>query len=53
MEYAYQDWTLAQMAKALDKDSDYKMLTKRAANYRNIYDSSSGWMRGEHWMEIG
>tara|TARA_B100000941_G_scaffold195353_1_gene141573 strand:- start:2980 stop:4029 length:1050 start_codon:yes stop_codon:yes gene_type:complete len=55
MEYAYQDWTLAQMAKALNKDSDYKMLIKRAANYRNIYDSSSGWMRGRtldgNWIE--
>ena len=55
MEYAYQDWTLAQMAKALDNDSDYKMLIKRAANYRNIYDSSSGWMRGRtldgNWIE--
>ena len=55
MEYAYQDWTLAQMAKLLNKDSDHKMLIKRAANYRNIYDSSSGWMRGRtldgNWIE--
>ena len=55
MEYAYQDWTLAQMAKVLNKDSDHKMLIKRAANYRNIYDSSSGWMRGRtldgNWIE--
>ena len=46
MEYAYQDWTLAQMAKALNKNEDYQMLTKRAANYKNIYDPTSGWMRG-------
>ncbi len=55
MEYAYQDWTLAQMAKVLNKDGDNKMLIKRAANYRNIYDSSSGWMRGRtldgNWIE--
>jgi len=55
MEYAYQDWTLAQMAKVLNKDSDHKMLIKRAANYRNIYDSTSGWMRGRtldgNWIE--
>ena len=55
MEYAYQDWTLAQMAKALNKKSDYKMLQKRASNYRNIYDSSSGWMRARkldgNWIE--
>jgi predicted alpha-1,2-mannosidase len=46
MEYAYQDWTLAQMAKALNKKYDHEMLEKRAANYRNIYDPESGWMRG-------
>ena len=55
MEYAYQDWTLAQLAKALDKNDDHKMLQKRAHNYRNIYDPSSGWMRGRtmdgNWIE--
>lgn len=55
MEYAYQDWTLAQMAKALNKNEDYQMLTKRAANYKNIYDPTSGWMRGRtldgNWIE--
>ena len=55
MEYAYQDWTLSQMAKALNKMSDYKMLQKRATNFRNIYDSSSGWMRARtldgNWIE--
>ena len=28
MEYAYQDWTWSQMAKALNKMSDHKMLQK-------------------------
>ncbi len=55
MEYAYQDWTLSQMAKALNKMNDYKMLQKRATNFRNIYDSSSGWMRARtldgNWIE--
>jgi predicted alpha-1,2-mannosidase len=55
MEYAYQDWTLAQMAKALNKYDDYQMLIKRSANYKNIYDSTSGWMRGRtldgNWIE--
>ncbi|MGB2252268.1 MAG: glycoside hydrolase family 92 protein, partial [Flavobacteriaceae bacterium] len=55
MEYAYQDWTLAQMAKALNKISDHEMLQKRAANYRNIYDYSTGWMRARtldgNWIE--
>lgn len=45
MEYAYQDWTLAQLAKALDKDDDYRYFMNRSKNYQNVFDSSSNWMR--------
>ncbi|MEM9325942.1 MAG: GH92 family glycosyl hydrolase [Bacteroidota bacterium] len=45
MEYAYQDWTLAQMALALDKQEDYEYFIDRSQNYRNAYDAESGWMR--------
>jgi predicted alpha-1,2-mannosidase len=45
LEYAYDDWCLAQMAKALGKDDDYRMFLRRAANYRNLFDPSSGFMR--------
>lgn len=45
MEYAYQDWTLAQMANGLGKTEDATLFTKRAKNYANTYDSSTGWMR--------
>jgi len=45
MEYAYQDWTLAQMAKALGKKADYDYFMQRSKNYINVYDSVSGWMR--------
>ena len=45
LEYAFQDWTLAQLAKLLGNSKDYEMLIKRSENYRNIYDSESGWMR--------
>lgn len=55
MEYAYQDWCLAQMADALGKDRDKKKFMKRAQNYRNLYDPSTGWMRpknmGGSWIE--
>jgi predicted alpha-1,2-mannosidase len=44
LEYAYQDWTLAQMAKALGKDTDYQMFMARAQNYRNIWYDSLDWM---------
>jgi predicted alpha-1,2-mannosidase len=45
LEYAYQDWTLAQMAKALGHSGDYDYFIKRSENYRNLYDPESGWIR--------
>lgn len=45
LEYTYQDWSLAQMAKALGKKSDYELFMKRAENYKNLFDSTTGWMR--------
>lgn len=45
LEYAYQDWTLAQLAKKLGKDEDYEYFLTRSKNYKNIYDPESGWMR--------
>ncbi len=48
LEYAYDDWCVAQMAKALGKKDDYEYFTKRAYNYRNVFDSSVGYMRQKH-----
>jgi len=45
LEYAYQDWTLAQMAKALGHTDDYNYFLKRSQNYKNLYDPESGWIR--------
>ena len=45
LEYAYDDWCIAQMAKALGKTDDYNYFMKRSANYKNIYDPDMGWMR--------
>ncbi len=45
LEYAYQDWTLAQMAEALGKPEDAALMLKRAENYKNLFDESTGWMR--------
>lgn len=44
LEYAYQDYTLAQMAKALGKTDDYNLFMKRAENYKNIWNPEVGWM---------
>lgn len=45
LEYAYQDWTLAQMAKALGHTDDYNYFIKRSQNYRNLFDPETGWIR--------
>lgn len=46
LEYAYNDWCVAQVAKALGKNSDYEHFMHRAMSYRNTYDASTGFMRG-------
>ncbi len=55
LEYAYQDWCLAQLAKGLGKDSDYQLFSERSLNYRNIWDPSVGFMRPRmqdgSWLE--
>ncbi len=45
LEYAYDDWCIAQFAKALGKTSDYGYFIKRSENWRNVYDSQSTFMR--------
>lgn len=45
MEYAYQDFTLAQLAKRLGHKDDYTYFMKRSKNYSNVFDTSKGWMR--------
>ena len=44
LEYAYQDFALAQMAMALGKQDDYKTFMGRARNYRNVWYEEKGWM---------
>ncbi len=46
LEYAYDDWTIAQMAKSLGKTEDYKTYTERAQYYKNVFDPESQFMRG-------
>ncbi|MBW7989729.1 MAG: glycoside hydrolase family 92 protein [Planctomycetes bacterium] len=45
LEYAFDDWNVAQMAKALGKEQDYKLFTKRAYNYKNVFDIDTGYVR--------
>lgn len=48
MDYAYNDWCIAQVAKALGKQEDYQRLMARASHYKNVYDSETGFMRGRN-----
>ncbi|MHC4743844.1 MAG: GH92 family glycosyl hydrolase [Planctomycetota bacterium] len=48
LEYAYDDWCVAQMAKALGKREDYEHFIARAANYKNVFDPNVGYMRRKH-----
>jgi len=48
LEYAYDDYALAMMAKALGKEEDYTLLMQRAKNYRQVFDTATGFMRGRY-----
>lgn len=48
LEYAYDDFVLAQVAKKLNKTEDYNVLIKRAGNYQNVIDPETGYARGRH-----
>ena len=45
LEYAYDDWCIAQLAKALGKEDVYRMFDKRSQNWKNAYDAASTFMR--------
>ncbi|MBT3423375.1 MAG: glycoside hydrolase family 92 protein [Bacteroidetes bacterium] len=47
LEYAYDDWCIAQMAKELGKEEDFNYFIKRAQSYKNIFDKSTGFMRAK------
>jgi predicted alpha-1,2-mannosidase len=45
LEYAYDDWAIAQAAKTLGRTALYDEFIKRSENWRNVYDKASGFMR--------
>jgi putative alpha-1,2-mannosidase len=45
LEYAFDDWCIAQMAKMLNKPDEYREYIKRAQNWKNVFDKQSGFMR--------
>lgn len=55
LEYAYDDYALSTIARALGKTSDYNILQKRAKNYLNVFDPQLGYANGRYasgkWYE--
>lgn len=47
LEYAYDDWCIAELAKGLGDTETYDNFIQRAQYYKNIYDSSTGFFRGK------
>ena len=45
LDYAYDDWCVAQVAAALGKADDHDVLVKRSQNYRASWDPSTGFFR--------
>ncbi|TCD27060.1 glycoside hydrolase family 92 protein [Pedobacter psychrodurus] len=45
LEYSYDDWSIAQLAKKLNRMDVYDEFIKRSNNWKNNYDSASGFMR--------
>lgn len=45
LEYAYDDWTVAQLAKALGKDKEYEEFIDRSSWWRNAIDEETGFAR--------
>lgn len=55
LEYAYDDYSLAQLAKKLGDTVNYRILMARSKNYSNVFDPSTRFMRGRlengRWIE--
>jgi predicted alpha-1,2-mannosidase len=45
LEYAYDDWCVAVVAKLLGRREDYEYFIRRAQNYKNLFDPDTGFMR--------
>jgi predicted alpha-1,2-mannosidase len=55
LEYAFDDFAIAQVAKGLGETIDYDILMKRSQNWRNVIESQKGFARGRYadgtWIE--
>jgi len=55
LEYAYDDWCIAQVAKIVDEKEVYNEFITRSQNFTNVYDKNIGFMRpklsDENWKQ--
>ncbi|MEY4875464.1 MAG: hypothetical protein RL708_613, partial [Bacteroidota bacterium] len=47
LEYAYDDWCIGQMAKALGKTDDYNYFEKRGQNWKNLFNPENGFFQAK------
>ena len=47
LEYAFDDWCIAQVAKKMNQSSDYNLFMQRAESYKTLFDSTTGFMRAK------
>lgn len=48
LEYAYNDWCVAQIAKELGEEEDYTYFMNRSKAYEHLFDAETGFMRGKN-----
>jgi len=48
LEDSYDDWCVAQVAKALGKTKEYEFFLKRSLNYKNLFNPATGFMQAKH-----
>jgi predicted alpha-1,2-mannosidase len=48
LEYAFDDWCVAKLAKAMGKEKDYEYFSKRSQAYLHLFDEETGFMRGKN-----
>ena len=55
LEYAFDDWCIAQVARKLGKENDYKIFMERSNNWKNVFDSALLFVRPKDesgkWIE--
>jgi len=48
LEIAYDDWCVAQMAKKMGKEDDYKYFINRSSDYKKLFDKNTGFFRAKN-----